>query len=205
MQSEPAEVGAFVLSNYKIPQTKAPGPQGLRDEDVPTWSQAACHEENLAEAEDLYDEHPSSPPRKRPRQDMFSLVWDNMNEWELPDDQETFLGQYFAHWHNEDTNKRGNPQRQSCTKKQVPPLQLDEDIVDLSEGNAEAIVRENDRGLGRTGAKIIDAFGPLSKLWAILDRAKQDEEGEVNIKELATLMEKSMMLTHFYRQVQIMA
>ena len=66
--------------------------------------------------------------------------------------------------------------------------------MDLFEGNSQGIVRENDRGLARTGAKIVDAFGPLAKLWAILDKAKQDDEGELDIEEMATLMEKSIVI-----------
>ena len=110
LQPEPAEIGAFVLDGYRIPRKKAPAPQGLSDneEDEPTRSQGDHHEVELVEADDPRDDLPSpSPPRKKPRQDMFCLVGENTNEWDLPGDLETFLGQYFAHWHSEDTIKEG--------------------------------------------------------------------------------------------------
>ena len=100
VQPEPAEIGAFVLDSYRIPRKRAPAPQGLSDNegDGPTRSQGDHHEEELVEADDPRDDPPSSsPPWKKPQQDMFCLVGENTNEWDLPGDLETFLGQYFAH------------------------------------------------------------------------------------------------------------
>ena len=132
------------------------------------------------------------PPQKRQR---FELGADNHdNDWELPSCLVEYIHKYMkSHVSEKDIKEKVLIENPAPTNIKPTP-ELDGYIRNLLQNNTKHVTLKQDRTLKLLHEKLRNVFGPLSKLWAVIDLEKDQYPEDESLEEMGKWFEQTVLL-----------
>lgn len=137
------------------------------------------------------EEHVEEPSAKRAR---FELDDDSHDSWELPAALCDYVHKYMkSHIPDKDVKEKvlaQNPVPSNIRK--VP--ELDSYIKILLQDNSKYSTLKMEKAFKNVHDKLHLVFGPLSKIWAMMDSEKEQNPKDEALKEVSNLFEQTILL-----------
>ena len=138
-------------------------------------------------------EKDDEPPQKRQR---FELGTENQDfDWELPSSLVDYLHKYIK-CHVSDKDVKEKVLVESPVPTNIKPApELDAYIKNLLQSNSKHLTLKQDKTLKSLHDKVRNIFGPMSKLWAVIDNERDQNPNDDLLEDMGTWFEQTVLLT----------
>ena len=138
-------------------------------------------------------EKDDEPPQKRQR---FELGTENQDfDWELPSSLVDYLHKYIK-CHVSDKDVKEKVLIESPVPTNIKPApELDAYIKNLLQSNSKHLTLKQDKTLKSLHDKVRNIFGPMSKLWAVIDSERDQNPNDDLLEDMGTWFEQTVLLT----------